>query len=318
MRRWDRLVESYLEEYRARGVCEASVAHTASRLADWGCWLKSRRPRPQLESIDVELHVRYIESRSAFRSKATVYGTLSTMRGFGEYLVREGVWVQNPLRWMKGPKVTPYSRLPRRIDRAHMEALWAEAARRRGSFSCHLWIAVLALMYGTGLRRGELERLDLEHFDRSEGLLRIDGRKSGRERCVPVGELVFRCLEAYWPQRQNLLERRGRLAERALLVSQRGERLSAQAISNGIHALAQRAGVPLVSVHQFRHSCASDLIEAGVHLAEVQRILGHQGIATTVRYTHIADPQRRAAIALHPINAWLAVCGPEMNVELAA
>jgi site-specific recombinase XerD len=58
-------------------------------------------------------------------------------------------------------------------------------------------------------------------------------------------------------------------------------------------------------VHQFRHSCASDLLEAGVSLAEVQRILGHQVISTTVRYTHIADPQRSAAIALHPINDWL-------------
>ncbi|MFZ0553517.1 MAG: tyrosine-type recombinase/integrase [Steroidobacteraceae bacterium] len=318
MRHWDRLVEGYLEEYRARGICQATVAHTGARLADWGCWLKSRRPRPQLEAIDTELHVRYIESRSAFRAKATVYGTLSTMRGFGEYLLRQGVWTQNPLRWMKGPKITPYSRLPRRIDRAHMEALWTEAAKRRGNFSRHLWIAVLALLYGTGLRRGELERLDIEHFDRAEGLLRIDGRKSGRERCVPVSEFVFRCLEAYWPQRHNQLERSGRLSERALLVSQRGERLSAQAISNGIHALAERAGVPLVSVHQFRHSCASDLLEAGVHLAEVQRILGHQGIATTVRYTHIADPQRHAAMALHPINHWLAESRATVGKELAA
>ena len=63
--------------------------------------------------------------------------------------------------------------------------------------------------------------------------------------------------------------------------------------------------MPLISVHQFRHSCASDLLEAGVHLAEVQRILGHQGIATTVRYTHIADPARRAAMTRHPINDFL-------------
>jgi site-specific recombinase XerD len=319
MRRWDRLVEGYLEEYRARGIGAASVAATAGRLARWGGWLKTRRPRPVLEELDVELHVRYLESSAHFRAKATVYGTLSTMRGFGEYLVRQGVWRQNPLRWMKGPKITPYSRLPRRIDRAHMESLWAEAAKRRGNFSRHLWIAVLALLYGTGLRRGELERLDIEQFDRAEGLLRIDGRKSGRERCVPISEFVFRCLEAYWPERHNQLERSARLGERALLVSQRGERLCAQAISNGIHALAERAGVPLISVHQFRHSCASDLIEAGVHLAEVQRILGHQGIATTVRYTHIADPQRRAAMTLHPINQWLDESRrPTMSEELAA
>ncbi len=72
-----------------------------------------------------------------------------------------------------------------------------------------------------------------------------------------------------------------------------------------------------MSVHQFRHSCASDLLEAGVHLADVQRILGHQGIATTVRYTHIADHARRAAIALHPINAWLSE-RPVLTEEIAA
>jgi site-specific recombinase XerD len=257
--------------------------------------------------MDSELHVRYLASRTAFRSKATVYGTLSTMRCFGDYLVREGLWRQNTLRWMKGPKVTPYHRLPRRIDRSHMEALWRAATQMQGEYSRRLWITVLALLYGTGLRRGELERLDVEAFDRAEATLRIDGRKSARERCVPVSELVYRCLEGYLPARHNQLERTGELSAPALLVSRLGERLTAQAISNGIHSLATRAGVPLVSVHQFRHSCASDLLEAGVHLAEVQRILGHQGIATTVRYTHIADPARRAAMSLHPINDFLYV-----------
>jgi site-specific recombinase XerD len=311
------LVDAYLEEYRARGICETTQAHTESRLRHWGSWLKGRRPRPVLDAIDPELHVRYLASRSPFRAKSTVHGTLSTMRCFGEYLLREGVWRQNPLRWMKGPKVTPYSRLPRRIDRVHMEALWREAASRRGSFSQHLWIVVLALLYGTGLRRGELERLEVEHFDREHATLRIDGRKTARERCVPVADLVYRCLEAYWPERHNQLERVGRVDVRALLVSGRGEPLTAQAISNGIHALARRAGIPFTSVHQFRHSCASDLLEAGVHLAEVQRILGHQGIATTVRYTHIADPARRAAMALHPINVWLTE-KPTLTKELAA
>jgi site-specific recombinase XerD len=64
-----------------------------------------------IERIDAELITRYIASCSSFRAKATVYGTLSTMRGFGDYLVRQGLWTSNPLRWMRGPKVTPYSRL---------------------------------------------------------------------------------------------------------------------------------------------------------------------------------------------------------------
>jgi site-specific recombinase XerD len=128
MKRWDRRLDSYIEEYRARGVCAESVRMNGARLERRGRWLKQRRPRVQIEDIDADLITRYVESCSTFRAKATVYGTLSSMRCFGDYLVREGLWTINPLRWMKGPKLTPYSRLPKRIDRTHMEAMWREAA----------------------------------------------------------------------------------------------------------------------------------------------------------------------------------------------
>jgi len=305
MRRWDRLQDSYMEEYRARGVSAVTISYTESRLDRWGRWLKKRRPRVAIERIDADTITRYMEACTSFRSKSTVYGMLSTMRGFGDYLVRQGLWKISPLRWMKGPKITPYSRLPKRIDQAHMEALWRAAAHRGGEYSSHLWVTILALLYGTGLRRGELARLNVDAFDRNEGTLRIDGRKTGQERCVPLPEMVLRCLEAYLPLRHNQLELVGLIQEPALLVSRYGQPLSGSAISNGIHEIATMAQVPIHSLHQFRHSCASDLLEAGVHLAEVQRILGHAVISTTVRYVHIADPQRRAAIALHPINDWL-------------
>ena len=313
MRRWDRLVDLYMDEYRARGLSRASVAYTECRLDRWGRWLKKRRPRVSIEHIGVDLITNYIASCASFRSKATVYATLSTMRGFGDYLVNQGLWKINPLRWIRGPKVTPYNRLPKRIDQSHMEAMWREAAGRRGDYSAHLWVTILAILYGTGLRRGELERLDVDAFDRTEGTLRIDGRKTGRERCVPLPDVTLRCIEAYLPQRHNQLEQIGQLYEPALLVSRNGKRLSSFAISNGVHDISRRAQVPIHSIHQFRHSCASDLLEAGVHLAEVQRILGHCVIATTVRYVHIADPQRRAAIELHPINAVL-LSEQEVNV----
>jgi integrase/recombinase XerC len=191
MRRWDRLLDSYIDEYGARGVSKESVAMNRARIERWGRWLKGRRPRVGIEQIDAESITRYIESCSTFKSKATVYGTLSSMRMFGDYLARQGLWTKNPLRWMKGPKVTPYARLPKRIDREHMEAMWREAASRGGDYSSHLWVTVLAMLYGTGLRRGELERLHLDSFDRTEGTLRIDGRKTGRERCVPLPEMVL-------------------------------------------------------------------------------------------------------------------------------
>jgi integrase/recombinase XerD len=185
--------------------------------------------------------------------------------------------------------------------------MWREAASRGGDYSSHLWVTVLAILYGAGLRRGELERLSLDAFDRNEGTLRIDGRKSGRERCVPLPEMVLRCLEAYLPCRHNRLEATGQVGEQALLISRTGARVSGVAISHAILSIARRAGVSIHSVHQFRHTCASDLLEAGVHLAQVQGILGHAQISTTVRYVHIADPQRREAMRVHPLNDWLAL-----------
>jgi len=305
MRRWDRLIEAYIEEYQARGISEETIRATYARLDRWGRWLKQRRPRVLMERIDAELVTRYLAGCTTFKAKATVSGTISTMRLFGDFLLRQGVWTGNPLRWMKGPRLSPYQRLPKRIDRAHMEALWRVAAERGGEYSGHLWVTVLALLYGTGLRRGELERLDVAAYNRSEATLLIDGRKTGRQRCVPLPEIVVRCLEAYLPRRHNQLERYGAVGEHALLVTRTGQRLLGSAISNGVHAIADRAGVSIHSLHQFRHTCASDLLEAGVHLADVQQVLGHAAISTTVRYVHIADPQRREAMSHHPLNDWL-------------
>ena len=72
MRRWDRLQDSYMEEYRARGLSPETVACTDSRLDRWGRWLKKRRPRVVIEQIGAEVITHYIATCTSFRSKATV------------------------------------------------------------------------------------------------------------------------------------------------------------------------------------------------------------------------------------------------------
>ena len=309
MRRWDRLVERFMEEYTARGVTAETVASVTRELQRWGSWLKTRRPRPQLEEVGAEHVVRYIQGRTAFRAKATVCTTIWILRAMGEFLVREGLWSSNPLRWMRGPKLRPDARVPRRLNPSAMKQLLEEAAGGRLGYHRYLWLAVVALLYGTGIRRGELIRLDLTSWRRDEGLLLVDGRKTNTERRVPVPTLTARCLEAYLPQRHNLLERLGQLTESALFVNRDGVRLKESGVTCGVQRLAKRCGLEHVTLHQFRHSCASDLLEDGVRLPEVQRLLGHQTIMTTVRYLHIADPQRHAAVGLHPINEILSLGG---------
>jgi site-specific recombinase XerD len=309
MRRWDLLLENYLGQLRARGLAEDTIAGRCRELDRWGSWLKHRRRRPDLEQVGSDHVVQYIQGRAAFRSKATVAGIVTALRGMGEFLVCQEVWASNPLRWMRGPKMDPRARVPRRIGAGTMGQLWEAAAAGRQGYQRHLWVAMLAVLYGTGLRRGELVRLDVSDWHREAGTLLIDGAKTGRERQVALPGLTWRCLEAYLPHRQNQLERTGRLSEPALFVNQEGGRISPRSISGGLKTIARRCGAERITLHQFRHTCASDLLEDGVRLPQIQRMLGHQTIETTVRYLQVADPQRHEAVKRHPINQMLGLGG---------
>lgn len=305
MRRWDALMDRYVDEQVAAGRAGATVESLRRELERCGSWLKRRRPRPRLDEVGSDLLIQYLRSRSAFHSKNTLAGIMSKLRGWGEFLVREGVWLSNPLRWMKGPRRDPRSPLPRRISQQALAEVWNEAATSRYSVHRWTWVTVFGVLYGTGARRGEIARLDLADWNREEQLLQFDGRKTGRERRVPVPGLVWRCLEAYLPQRHNLLESLGRTDEPALFVNRFGTRMSSKAISSGMKRLAVRAGHERITLHQFRHSCASDLLEGGMHLAHVKQLLGHETIGTTVRYLHLADPHLHASVRKHPINTML-------------
>lgn len=73
--------------------------------------------------------IRYIRSRTVCKAKATVYSVVSKLRGMGYLLVREGLWRQNPLKWIRGPRLDPRARVPRRIKKVHLEKLLVEPER---------------------------------------------------------------------------------------------------------------------------------------------------------------------------------------------
>lgn len=305
MRRWDGLVDDYLFELESRGLVPATLASRQRELDRFGLWLKRRRPRPKLEEVGADQVVAYMTGRASFRAKSTAAGILSHLRCMGDYLVGREVWSENPLRWMRGPKIDWQRQAPPRIKRSAMLALWRTAASERSGYYRHLWVTVLSVLYGTGVRRSELVNLNLSDWDREAGTLTVNGTKTGRQRQVRVPTLVWRCLEAYLPHRQNLLERTGQRGAVWLFANREGQRLSQASVSRGVRALAHRVGLSHLTLHQFRHSCASDLLEDGVRLPEIQRLLGHQTITTTVRYLHVADPQRHEAVRRHPINGML-------------
>lgn len=306
MRNWEKHVKKYIQECRIRGLVKSTLEQKEKLLLGWGVWLRMRRPMPSLEEVGEksDYTINYILSRAAFRSKSFTYSVVSNMRCLGRFMVEEGVWRANPVRWIQGPRVDPYSKIPRRIGRSKMKKILEGAVGIRREYDRMLMLSIITLLYSTGIRRGELERMRVQDWDREHAVIKVDGKKTGRERRIPVPEIVYQSIEAYLPLRQNLLLQKGEDQER-LLVNQRGKPLTGDKISSRIKRLCKRAGIDTVTIHQFRHSCASDLLEEGVGILEVQKVLGHASVGTTYRYTRISDPERKKAIKKHPIERML-------------
>ena len=159
--------------------------------------------------------------------------------------------------------------------------------------------AVLELLYGAGLRVSELVGMRPGDLDQEAGLVRVLG-KGGRERVVPCGGQAVRAIERYFARGRTQLGVRQDLD--ALFVNNRGGRLTRRGVFLIVRRHAEPLGLPdWVGPHALRHAFATHLVEGGCDLRTVQELLGHQRIATTAIYTHVAGTHlRETFMASHP------------------
>lgn len=252
-------------------------------------------------------HVRgWLAGLHGERGAATLARKLSAARCFFRYLVREGMRPLDPTAGLSSPKQP--KRLPRPLavddcdglieggpDASAEETPAARAKRLRD-------LALVELLYGTGIRVGELVELRWRDIDWHRGELRVVG-KGSVERVVPLPALARSALEAY----RTLRDRRGLLAE-PLFTSLRPRRdaeLRALGARDVRRVLRQRgidAGVAdPVHPHRLRHSYATHLLDMGADLREIQELLGHASLSTTQKYTAVsAEHLRQVYDRAHP------------------
>ena len=230
----------------------------------------------------VSLHARGLDPVSVARKLAAV-------RSFYRFLVRRGVVERNPARETRGPRRAQklVSFLP--ID----EATTLVDARALGGAARDRDVAILEVLYATGLRVSELTGLDVEAVDRSERTVRVLG-KGRKERIVPYGAAAAKALERYLAPRPA--------ARGPLFVNARGGRLTDRSVRNVVRRAARSAGVVRrVTPHTLRHTFATHLLDAGADLRAIQELLGHSRLSTTQRYTHVGTDQlMRVYDAAHP------------------
>ena len=218
----------------------------------------------------------------------------SALRQFYGFLVDEGLRADDPSPALPRPRAR--RPLPRLLDHAEIARLFATAEDEAAAETAGAvrMLALLELLYGSGLRATELVSLPLAAVPRDAPFLTVTG-KGGQQRMVPVSTRAVGALRRWLAVRE--------VAPRWLFPS-RGKYLSRVRLFQLLRELAGRAGIDpaRVSPHVLRHAFATHLLEGGADLRVLQTLLGHADIATTQIYTHV-DSARLVALvnARHPL-----------------
>lgn len=222
------------------------------------------------------------------RKETTAKRRVATLKIFFKWLEREEVV---PLSVFK--RIDLSIRLPRRLPRAldagEMRKLlrYVEGRADHGtnSYQKRLMHFVIVALFTTGVRISELVSLQLAHVSIADGALHVRGKGNRERRVYLPGREALRVLSQFMRTRHRLHD-----ASSALLLTEHGEQVTAAYVRQRLRRLARQAGIERrVTPHMLRHTAATQLLEAGVDIRFVQRLLGHSSIATTQIYTQVRD-----------------------------
>lgn len=226
----------------------------------------------------------YLDSlRAVGKSSKTVSRQISSIRSFHQFLLREKVCDQDPTVHLEMPKME--QTLPKVLSIEDIDALISAPSIEKPQGIRD--IAILEMMYGSGMRISELIALNLEDVHITMGFVRVFG-KGGKERIIPLGRGALTACTNYLNEaRPQLLGNAPK--NDAFFITQRGKGFTRQGCWKIIKEHAQTAGITKeITPHVLRHSFATHLIENGADLRAVQELLGHSDISTTQIYTHVS------------------------------
>lgn len=299
----DPLVERYLEHVRV----EKRLAQRTVELYA----LDLEKLAQNAVQADVALtgvqntHVRrwVAQMHGGGRSARGIALILSGWRGFYTWLGREGVVASNPVQDVRSPKAPKPLPKALGVDEAVQLANYQTPAGEGDPLLDARDRCITELLYGCGMRIGELVGLDERASATSRGWIDTDAAeahvlgKGSKRRSVPVGSKAMEALQAWLAVRGNWAR-----GDTALFINQRGGRLTPQHIRVRLKQRSLKAGLATpVHPHMLRHSFASHVLQSSGDLRAVQELLGHANITTTQVYTRL-DFQHLAKVydAAHP------------------
>jgi site-specific recombinase XerD len=223
--------------------------------------------------------------------QSSISKIIATIKSFFNYLEEEEIIIKNPARKIKVPK--KIYRIPSVMSKYEVDLIiksidFAPLRCRKNNVRDKL---VLSLLYYTGIRKSELLNLNWTDINLSKSFIIIRRGKGGKDRLIPLHKEVTRLLDLY-------LEKRLPLKTEALIIGEQGRRLCKGSFVNLLKMYFAISGLKRkgYTAHSFRHSFATHLVEAGVDLFKVQRLMGHASLDTTKIYINFNSTQMAKAV----------------------
>lgn len=301
------LVERYLEHVRVeKRLAERTVELYSLDLQK----LSDNAAKAGVDLLQVkDAHIRrwVAQMHGSGRSGRGIALILSGWRGFYTWLGREGLVPANPVQDVRSPKAA--KPLPKALSVDDAVQLAAHVNEDADPWLEARDAAMVELLYGCGLRVGELVGLDAAASSKARGWVDLQAAeahvlgKGGKRRTVPVGSKALEALTVWLQRRGNIGNLQdGEPAQAALFMGRNGTRLTAHSIWARLKRRSMQAGLATpVHPHMLRHSFASHVLQSSSDLRAVQELLGHANISTTQVYTRL-DFQHlaKAYDAAHP------------------
>lgn len=215
----------------------------------------------------------------------TIARKLAALKSFFRYMGSTGLILSNPIEDLESPRVQ--KELPQVLSIEQISSLFSQVEVETPVGLRDL--AMLHMLYATGMRVSELVSLNLDAFDAERATVVCPGRngRSKRERVLPLSATAVEATEQYLERaRPRLIARHPE--EQALFVNHHGERLTRQGFWLIIKGYARQAGITTITPHMLRHSFALLMLQGGMELRSVQELLGHAHISTTQVYSQLA------------------------------
>lgn len=221
----------------------------------------------------------YIASLFGKVQPVSITRKLSAVRTFFRFLLKQGYVKQSPAEDLTLPKVP--KKLPRFLIQDEALAL-VESVEKKGK-NASRDRTILEILYGTGIRVGELAGLKIADVDLEEGWIRVRG-KGNKERMIPLGSKAKEAIQEY-------LLQRGR-GPGPLILNLQKKGLTVRSVQRMVGQRSVKAGIlKRTTPHTLRHSYATHILEEGGDLRGIQDLLGHSRLSTTQRYTHVSIQQ---------------------------